>query len=146
MYRRRMSDPNAPTTNGSLHSELLAFIKKVYGANAVGIGILICFVVSVTLYARSAVAQTSRDAGVDAAQAAVKPLALEVEALKEKVTSHQIDAEAKMRDTARDMAEVKHRVENVERVTMETNANLKLLVESRGLKPISIDGGGEKPK
>lgn len=136
MYRRCMSDPNAPVTNGSLHSELLAFLKKNVGANAVGLGILICFVVGLTLYARSALAQTAREAGVQA----VKPVADELENLKTSTRAHRLEAEAKMLETARDMAEVKRRVENVERVTLETNANLKLLVESRGLKPVSLDG------
>lgn len=119
-----MSDaPEAPAT--TVHAEVLSFARKVLGSQAVAT--LLLMALGIAGY--RALAAESHDGGL----AAVAPVAAELERTKVDVV-----------EMKRDAAELKRRVERMETLTIETNANVRLLLENRGIRPVTLepkDGG-----
>ena len=124
-----MSDlaKDTPATASTVHGELLGFAKRVLGGQALATLLLM----GLAIGGYRALAQESRDGGA----AAVAPVAAELERVK-----------AQAAEQARDIAELKRRVERTEVVSVETNANVRLLLQDRGIKPVTAlelpkDGG-----
>lgn len=125
---RRVSDPlpDAPATTSTVHGEVLGFARRILGGQALATLLLMGLAVG----GYRALAQEARDGGV----AAVLPVAAELERVKS-ATAEQ----------AHDIAELKRRIERTEVVSVETNANVRLLLQDRGIRPVSTleprDGG-----
>ena len=117
---------DAPATASTVHGEVLGFARRVLGGQALATLLLMGLAVG----GYRALAQEARDGGA----AAVAPVATEVERLK-----------AVSAEQAKDLAELKRRIERTEVVSVETNANVRLLLQDRGIQPVttleSKDGG-----
>lgn len=121
-----MSDASdAPATASTVHGEVLRFARSVLGGQALATLLLMGLAVG----GYRALAQEARDGGA----AAVTPVATELERVK-----------AATQEQAKDIAELKRRIERTEVVSVETNANVRLLLQDRGIKPVTTltaDGG-----
>ena len=113
------------TTKG-VHHEVMAFAKAVLGSQALATLLLM----GLAVVGYRALAAESHDAGVQA----VAPIRDEVERLK-----------AQLAEQAKDGAESKRRIERVEAVSVDTNANVKIIMARMGLQPVTPepakDGG-----
>lgn len=119
------SSDSGSTKPSTVHGEVLAFARRVLGGQALATLLLM----GLAIGGYRALAQESRDGGA----AAVAPVAAELERVKVTQGEQQ-----------KDVAELKRRVERVETLTIETNANVRLLLENRGIKPVELspkDGG-----
>lgn len=109
----------------TVHGEVLAFAKRVLGGQALATLLLM----GLAIGGYRALAQESKDGGA----AVVAPVAAELERVKLDVAEQK-----------KDLAEVKRQVERNTLLTIETNANVRLLLENRGIKPVELapkDGG-----
>lgn len=81
----------------------------------------------------------------DAGAAVVVPVTLEVHAAKEAQDKHVLESAEVHRMQQAQIVAQGEQLKNVERVTFETNLNLRLLMERSGVKPINVvestDGG-----
>lgn len=108
-----------------MHGEVLAFAGKLLGSQALATLLLMGFAV----VGYRALAAESHDAGV----AAAAPVVAEVERLK-----------ATVAEQAKDVGELKRRVERTESVSVDTNANVRIIMARMGLQPVTPepkDGG-----
>lgn len=121
-----MSDEkDAPATNSTVHGEVLRFARSVLGGQALATLLLMALAAG----GYRALAQEARDGGA----AAVQPVATELERVK-----------AATAEQEKDIAELKRRIERTEVVSVETNANVRLLLQAQGIKPVTTltaDGG-----
>lgn len=111
-----VSEPQ-PTT---VHAEVLSFARKVLGSQAVATLLLM----SLGIAGYRALAAESHDGGV----AAVAPVAAELERVKSQVN-----------EMLRDAGETRRRLERTELISIETNANMRLLMQRFGVQPVQLD-------
>lgn len=115
----------------SLHEEVMGLWRRLLGAGAFQVLIFAAACVGVALYAQRAMAEDAHryiDAGVT-------PIAVQL-------ATHQREEQAKQEAQDREMVSVTRRIEAVERVTLETSLNVRLLVEASKLTPIRLGVGG----
>lgn len=124
-----MSDDTS-ATKGSVHDELLAFARRVLGSQALATLLLMAAAVG----GYRALADDSRKEARDAGLAAVAPVAHDLERIKQQVA-----------ELGRDQAESRRRIERTETLSVETAANVRLLLLDRGIKPVTLDAkdGGQ---
>lgn len=115
-----------PATASTVHGEVLAFGRRILGGQALATLLLM----GLAIGGYRALAQEARDGGASA----VAPVATELERVK-----------AAAQEQAKDIAELKRRIERTEVVSVETNANVRLLLQDRGIRPVTTletrDGG-----
>lgn len=137
MSPRADAHPDKPATNSTVHAEVLTFSRRVLGANALGWLLTVGIVVLVTLYAYRSLAADARDGGAHEAAAQLAPLKSDLAELKrQQIANDRIHA-----IQAADSGQLRRDVSDVQRVTLETSINLKLFMESRGLKPVELSAG-----
>lgn len=108
-----------------MHAEILSFARKLLGSQALATLLLM----GLAVFGYRALAADSRDGGLQA----VAPVAAELERVK-----------TGLGETVRDVAELRRRMERTETLTIETNANMRLLMLRFGVQPVTLeakDGG-----
>lgn len=116
-----MSESDAKT----VHGEVLGFARRVLGSQALATLLLM----GLAVWGYKALAAESHDAGI----AAAAPVLVRVERV-----------EAQVVELGRDQAEARRRIERTETLSVETAANLRLLLLRFGVQPVAFeqrDGG-----
>ena len=116
----RSSDSNAGSKATTVHGEVLAFARRVLGGQALATLLLM----GLAIGGYRALAQEARDGG----SASVAPVAAELGRVKS-------DLDEQKKDTA----ELKREVERTRMLTVETNANVRLIMLRLGVQPVSTD-------
>lgn len=130
-------DDDKPASIGSVHAEVLGFARKLLGSQAVATLLLM----GLAVLGYRALAADSRDAGSEA----IKPVQSQVSALQAASEKRQLENAATHAELRANAEEMSKRMAAVERLSLETNLNVRLMLEARGLKPITLsappDGG-----
>jgi hypothetical protein len=137
-----MSDSEQKQTAKNPSESLIKWIERMIGFNLMGSLIFTAMVVWLIMSGRDALAQTAHDAGV-------------AEAIKvseqQKITAadlaaHKAESAAKYQQLQAQQAAMAQQMLEMKLVNIETSMNVKMLVESKGLRPINLsdsrtDGG-----
>jgi len=115
----------------TLQGELLGTLRRWVGGTALGVLILAALVAVVVLQGREALAQDAKAAAVQA----TSDVRSDVVAVK----ARQVASEEAQAAQQRRIEDIERRVANVERTTLETNANVTLVVKAMGLRPVRVD-------
>ena len=125
-----MSDEK-PEKPLSVHEELLVFWRRILGAGAFQVLVFGIVCAMAVLYATRALAEEAQhkvDAGVAP--------------LSQAFAVHEREEAVKQEAQDREVQAITRRIEAVERVTLETSLNVRLLVEASKLTPIRLGVGG----
>lgn len=132
-----MTDNDKPATMGSVHGEVLAFARRLLGSQVLATLLLM----GLAVVGYRALAAEAHDAGASA----TRDVAADVARMKSEADARaHADAELHAAQ-AREAEEQRRRTERVERVTLETALNVRLLLQERGIRPVTleavVDGG-----
>ena len=132
-----MTDNDKPATVGSVHGEVLSFARKLLGSQALATLMLM----GLAVFGYRAFAKDALDGGREA----IKPVEARVQAIEAQREKQSLENAAVHAELRQKAEETNKRMEAVERLALETNLNVRLLLEARGVKPITLsappDGG-----